>query len=126
MKFAYKRVTRNSFDETVIAVERSAVERGLVVLQSHDIQAALAAKGFDINPLRIMQVGPQEDPTGVEALLLPVRINVYVEDEHTVVAALRPTLFTAVFPEHDLDSAAEDIERRVTEVVDAAVGGSLS
>ena len=58
VRYAYKRVTDAPLPSVVPAVTDSAARRGFVVLESHDIQAALAAKGFHIRPLVIVEFGP--------------------------------------------------------------------
>lgn len=122
MEYAYKRVGSRGFRETIEAVERSVAECGFVVYESYDIQRRLSAKGFPISPLVIIEIVPaQEDDDENLALLMPCRIHVYEEFGDVIVAALRPSLFTAVFPEHEMDEIAEKVERVVISVVDGAV-----
>jgi len=120
--YAYKRVGTKGFTETIEAVERSVRAHGFVVEQLHDIRARLAAKGFPIRQLVIFEIAPAEKTADETVrLLMPCRINVYEEGDAVVVAALRPTLFKAVFPEHKLDELAQQIEAQVIGVVDASV-----
>lgn len=127
MEYAYKRVGTGSFTETIEAVERSVRDHGFVVLHYHDITAALAAKGFPIRPLAIFEIAPVDlDLELPVALLMPCRINVYEQDSEVVVAALRPTLFSAVYPEHELDDVAREFETTVVSVVDGAVSPASS
>ncbi len=123
MDYAYRRQGKGTFAETLGAVERVVRDHGFVVLNRYDITAALAAKGFPIRPLVIFEIAPEEhnanDPV---SLMLPCRINVYEEENQgIVVAALRPTLWRAVFPEHELDEVSEEFERTVTGMVDEVV-----
>jgi uncharacterized protein (DUF302 family) len=123
--FAYKKRAAADFEQTIEAVERVARDHGFAVRHSYDITAALAAKGFPIRPLVIFEIVPEEDALDdAVALIMPCRIHVYEESAEVVVAALRPTLFSAVFPEHDLDAIAQRVEREMIEVVDAAAGVS--
>jgi uncharacterized protein (DUF302 family) len=120
--YAYKRVGTRSFKETIEAVERSVELHGFVVQRYHDIQERLASKGFPIRPLVIFEIAPAgESEDESLAMLMPCRINVYEEEGDVVVAALRPTLFRVVFPEHDLDALAAEVEAVVVGVVDQAV-----
>ncbi len=122
MNYAYKRLGTRGFHETVKAVERSAANQGFIVLHFHDICGKLAAKGFPISPLVILEVGPAEETAEeVLALLMPCRINVYEEAGEVVVAALRPSVFSAIFPEHELDGIAEEVDRTAMAIVDGAV-----
>jgi uncharacterized protein (DUF302 family) len=120
--YAYKRVGTKSFADTIEAVKRAVELHGFVVQRYHDIQERLASKGFPIRPLVIFEIAPagERDDEDI-ALLMPCRINVYEEEGDVVVAALRPTLFQAVFPEHDLDALATEVERVVVAVVDESV-----
>lgn len=121
--YAYKRVGTKGFAETIEAVEKAVRLHGFVVHQFHDIRARLTAKGFPIRPLVIFEIAPAEGADDeMLSLLLPCRINIYEEGESVVVAALRPTLFKAVFPEHELDAVAHKVEGEIIELVDAAVG----
>ena len=120
--YAYKRVGTRGFTETIEAVERAVLLHGFVVHQFHDSRARLTAKGFAIKPLVIFEI-TQKDPAADQRvdLLMPCRINIYEEEDTVVVAALRPTLFKAVFPEHELDAIAQRVEAQIIAVVDDAV-----
>ncbi len=122
MEYAYKRHCAMSFPDAVEAVELSVSDHGFVVQERYDIGAALAAKGFPIRPLMILEVAPAEEIDDLVTLILPCRINIYEEKDHAVIAVLRPSLFSAVFPEHELDEIADRFEKRVVELVDGAAG----
>lgn len=127
MEFAYKRQATAAFAETIEAVERSARYHGFDVRHSYDITAALAAKGFPIRPLVIFEIAPAEDDLDdAVSLIMPCRIHIYEEGNDVIVAALRPTLFSAVFPEHDLDAVAQRVENEMIQVVDGAAEGISS
>ncbi len=124
MDYAYKRVGTEGFESTIEAVERSVRDHGFVIQQFHDISARLASKGFPIRPLVIFEIALADgDSDEMVSLLMPCRINVYEEGDSVVVAALRPSLFKAVFPEHELDAVAQRVEASVIDVVDSAVSG---
>ena len=120
MRYAHRRTSGLPFPAAVESVERAARAQGFTVIRSHDIQSALAAKGFDISPLVIVELGPDVDVDALVSLLLPIRINVYEEDGTVMVAALRPSLFREVFPEHDLEEASLKLEAAVVRVLDEA------
>lgn len=133
MEYSYKRVGSRDFAETVGAVERSIRAHGFAVSHVHDIQATLASKGFDIDPLRIYEIDGRRpllgdgmtEPghAGHDKLekLMPCRVNVFVEEGDVVVAAVRPTVMCRVFPESGLDEVARAVEAIVVELVDEAV-----
>ncbi len=120
--YAYRRWGNRSFSKTLAAVEQAVCDHGFVVLRRYDIGETMVAKGFAIRPLVIMEVGPaEEDVSTPLSLVLPCRINVYEENGVVVVAALRPTIFIAVYPEHRLDEVAAEMEDTVVSIVDGAV-----
>ena len=120
--YAYKRTGAKSFPETVEAVEHAVRAHGFDVHACYDISGAVVAKGFEIRPLVILEVGPAGGEVDLPlSLVLPCRINIYEEDGDVVVAALRPTVFTAVFPEHDLEDIAREVEVTIIGIVDSAV-----
>jgi len=120
VRYAHRRTSSLPFSETVAAVETAARSYGFSVVRSYDIQSALASKGFEIGPLVIVEIGPDEEADALLSLLLPIRLNVYEEDGEVIVAALRPTLFREVFPEHDLEEASQRLESAVVGVLDDA------
>lgn len=117
---AYKRTRTGGFDETIEAVERAVRDHGFVIENKYDIGGTVVAKGFAIRPLVIMEVSPVKDVGSPLSLVLPCRINIYEEDGSVVVAALRPTIFGAIYPEHRLDELALGIEEEVIGIVDDA------
>lgn len=128
-QYDYRRETARRFDDAVTAVEAAIVEAGFNVRVMHDIQATLAAKGFRVRPIRIYEIDSTPEvaaslcvglaPCSIERLM-PCRVNVFEENDRTVITALRPTILCRVFPEDGLDSVAEGLERLLLAVVDAA------
>ncbi len=56
LDFIYQVDTGKSFDAAVDAVQAKAVEKGFRVLGVHDVQATLADKGFQHEPMKIIEV----------------------------------------------------------------------
>src|SRR5450759_2815297 len=56
VEYDYRRETPMTFGDAVVAVERSIALHGFAVRTIHDIQATLAAKGFQIKPIRIYEI----------------------------------------------------------------------
>lgn len=133
MDYAYKRAGSKSFGEVIGAVERSISAHGFAVEHMHDIQATLASKGFEIEPLRIYEITGRRtllgdgmaEPghPGYDKIshLMPCRINVFIEDEQVMVAAVRPTVVCRMFPEAELENLATALDAIVLELVDEAV-----
>jgi uncharacterized protein (DUF302 family) len=128
-QYDYRRESMRAFDDAAAAVEQALAARGFAVRVMHDIQATLAAKGFRVRPIRIYEVvGTPEtiaalcgDVPGASAeRLMPCRINVFVEDDSTIITALRPTLLCRMFPEDLLEEQAARLEELLLQVVDDA------
>lgn len=128
-QYDYRRESTCEFDDAVSAVEQALTAHGFVVRVMHDIQATLAAKGFRVRPIRIYEI--EGTPETIAMLcgdtppcradrLMPCRINVFVEDESTVITALRPTLLCRMFPEASLEEQAARLEDLLLRVVDDA------
>lgn len=119
--YTYRRVASGGFEETRETVERSAETRGFAIRYVHDIQAALAAKGFPIQPLCIYELWLRDDTALAEheaVALMPCRLHVYQEGGDVCVAAIRPTLSALMFPELEFAGVDDDLERAVTALVD--------
>jgi uncharacterized protein (DUF302 family) len=136
VEYDYRRETPMTFGDAVLAVEQSIALHGFAVRTIHDIQATLAAKGFQIKPIRIYEIEgspaafasagvPGIWPSGDSrfATLMPCRINVFMEGDRVVITALRPTLLCQVYPDAGLDALAGAVEKAVLEIVDDAVDG---
>jgi uncharacterized protein (DUF302 family) len=125
MDFTYRRVGAKDFDTTVEAVERIVRSHGFVLSRSHDITATLAAKGFQIHPLRVFEVvvGSEADTSGnAERDLVNVcRLHVFVEDGVVQVTAIRPTVMSRVFHDPVAQEAASSLEESVVHLVDEVV-----
>lgn len=135
--YDYRRESARRFADAVGDFEDSVGRSGFTVTLVHDLQATLAAKGFEIHPIRIYELGVTDDlasrvliSAGLRAddarvaKLLPCRVNLFVEDDLTVVTALRPTLLARVFPEAELEAPAEVLEQQLLGVVDEVAGRS--
>ncbi len=112
MEFTYRRQSCRDFPGTIEAVERAIASTGFIVVQRHDLQARLAAKGFQIQPLLVLHVSAQDDGAHI------CNIHIYAEGEGVWIAAIRPTVLWS------LSDAREDgipaAEAAVTSCIDAA------
>jgi uncharacterized protein (DUF302 family) len=122
--FDYTVKTDKSFDEAVLAIEAKSKEKGFGVLHIHDVKATLAAKGFEREPLKIIEICNAKYASRVLSkdikisLMLPCPISVYVEDGKTYLSALRPKMIADFYPQADIKSVAEEVDRIVLTIVD--------
>ncbi len=129
MEYTYRRTAQGGFVETRSAVECAAPRHGFQIRHVHDLQAALSAKGFPIQPLCVYELWLTDDEyfDGPEAMaLLPCRLHVYMEGGEVRVAAIRPTLSSLMFPELEFDGADVRLEKAVTALVDECAGAQVT
>ncbi len=125
-QFDYTVETIKGFDEAVAAIEAKSKEKGFGVLHVHDVKATLASKGFDREPLKIIEICNAKYASQVLAkdikisLMLPCPISVYVEDGKTYISTLRPKVISDFYPQADIKAIAEDVDRIVLSIVDDA------
>ncbi len=125
-RFDYTVETDKGFDEAVEAVLEQAKEKGFGVLHVHDVKATLAGKGFEREPLKIIEICNARYANEVLkadvriALMLPCPISVYVEGGKTYISALRPKVIADFYPEAGIKETAEEVDRIVIEIVDGA------
>ncbi len=126
MELAYTISTEKPLHQVEQAVKDAIVAKGFRVLHVHDVQATFAEKGVQREPYKIIEVCNVKyanqaltvDPH--IGLMMPCKINVWVEQGRTQVALLKPSLLTTFFPQAALDAMAQEIEEVLRAVVDAA------
>jgi len=123
-KIDYTVATSKDFDAAVAAVEAKAQEKGFKVLFTHDVQANLKDKGFEIEAFKTVEICNAKFAYKVLqadkdiGLLMPCKINIFREGEKTVISAMRPLLITQFFPNVDLGELPAEIDAVVTGIVD--------
>ena len=122
--------TDKSFVAAVQAVVDAATENGFKVQFVHDVAATLAEKGFEREPLTIVEVCNamyasqvlEEDV--LIGLMLPCPVMVYEQDGDVLISAMRPTLMTGMFPDAEIEDVATEVEDKITTIVLQAAGRS--
>lgn len=126
MQLDYTVSAGKSYDEAVSAVQEAAVAHGFRVQFVHDVAATLAEKGFEREPVSIVEVCNSRHASQVLAadirigLMLPCPVMVYVQDGDTFIATMRPTLLGGFFPDAGIDDVAAEVEREIFAIVDEA------
>ena len=124
--FEYTVETEKTFDDAVASVESASKEKGFGVLHVHDVQATLAAKGFDRAPLKIIEIcNPKHAYDVLEkdikiSLMLPCPISVYTQDGTTYISTLRPNVISQFFPHAGVEETAAAVDRAILAIVDEA------
>lgn len=124
--FVYQVTTDKSFAKAVEDVQAQTPAQGFRVLYTHDYQATLAEKGFNREPLKIIEVCNAEyahkvlQKEGLFSLMMPCRICVYIEGRETIINTLRPTALLPMFQKPELQEFAEKVERILIEIIDSS------
>ena len=126
MELDYTVPTAKSFDEAVEAVVHAAGVHGFRVQFVHDVAKTLAEKGFDREPVTIVEMCNAKYAAETLArdikigLMLPCPVMVYVESGEVFISAMRPSLISTFFPAAELDDVAAEVEAKIVAIVDAA------
>lgn len=127
MEVIYQVTTGKSFDDAVAAVQAQTQSNGFRVLHTHDVQATLAEKNFEREPLKIVEVcNAKYANTALTidvtvSLLMPCRINVYREEGKTVISTVRPKAFVTMFGNDNLADFANEVEDVLLRIIDQSV-----
>ena len=117
--------TGKGFDEAVVSVLRSVEKKGWSLFAVHDIQERLAAKGFELGRVKIIEICSAKYASqflGKNALVsicLPCKISVFEEKGKVKIAGMLPRMMPMLFPEIKGEETAE-AEAAVKEIVDNA------
>src|SRR3990167_6530998 len=124
MEFDYTVTTQKDFNAAVLAVQEETVKAGFRVLYVHDVKQTLGEKGFTIEPMKIIEFcNAKSAYTVLQAdikigLCLPCTINVYTKDEQTFISGMRPIILPQFFPEAQLGTLPEEIDKLIKIVID--------
>lgn len=126
MNYDFTVQTQKSFDEAVTSVTLATEQAGFRVLHIHNVQETLNNKGFSIESLKTIEVCNAKNAyEAIQknialALMLPCKINVYVQKGAVFISALRPAVITKLFPDIELDDLVADVDKKLTEIVEQA------
>ncbi len=124
MKFDYTVETKKSFDQAAFEIQAKTPEKGMSVLHVHDVTATLKGKGFEREPLKIIEICNAKYAHAVLkesetiSLMMPCKINVYEKEGKTYISAMLPTAISKFFPEAKLGRVPEEVEKIVRSIVD--------
>jgi uncharacterized protein (DUF302 family) len=120
--------TPKSYTDAVAAVTASAAAHGYRVQFVHDVAATLAEKGFEREPVTIVEMCNARHASEVLArdikigLMLPCPVMVYEDSGETFISTMRPSLIGTFFPEAQIDEIAAEVEAQIIAIVDEAAG----
>ncbi len=126
MELDYTVTTEKHYAEAVQAVVDSAAAHNFRVQFVHDVQETLAEKGFQREPVTIVEMCNAKYASEVLArdikigLMLPCPVMVYELDGQVSISTMRPTLIGAFFPEAELEKIAAEVEEKIVAIVNEA------
>lgn len=128
MELDYTVETSKDYEEALRSVVAATEAHGFRVQFVHDVAATLAEKGFDREPVAIVEMCNARFASEVLArdvkigLMLPCPIMVYVHDGKVSISTMRPSLIGGFFPEAGIGDVAAEVERILVEIIDEAAG----
>jgi len=128
MELDYTVTTRRSYGDAVGAVIAATEAHGFRVQFVHDVAATLAEKGFDREPVTIVEICSARYASQVLerdvkiGLMLPCPIMVYEQGGEVSIATMRPSLIAGFFPQADVGAVAAEVESVIVQIIDEAAG----
>ena len=125
MEFDYTISTSKTFDEAVEVAQVEIAKAGFRVLYIHDVQKTLGEKGFQREPLKIIEFCNAKDAHEFLnqdikiSLCLPCKINVYLKDGQTFISGMRPIVLPKFFPKADLEKRVTEIDKIIRNIIDS-------
>ena len=123
--FAYVIETKKSFADAVVSVLKAVEKKGWSVFQIYDLKERLAAKGFEQDQLKIIEICSAKHANAflsknrLTSLCMPCKINIIHNNGKTIIAGMNPTMISQFFPEVGQQEAAL-AQKDVKEIVDDA------
>ena len=120
--FAYIVETKKSFDDAVVSVLKAVEQKGWTLFQIYDVKERLAAKGFNQNSLKIIEICSAKyanqflNKNRLISLCMPCKVNVFEEDGKVKIAGMKPTMISQFFPEVNKEEV-EQVEKDIVEIV---------
>ena len=124
-EFAYIAETKKGFDDAVVSVLKAVEQKGWTLFQIYDVRERLAAKGFDQEPLKIIEICSGRhanqflNKNRLISLCMPCKINVLEDAGKVKIVGMKPTIISQFFPEVS-PNEAEQVEKDIIEIVNNA------
>jgi len=121
--FGYVVETEKDFDDAVISVLKSVEQKGWALFQIYDVKERLAAKGFNHQPLKIIEICSGKHANNflnknrLISLCMPCKINVLEENGKVKIVGMKPTIISEFFPEINKEET-EEVEIEIKEIID--------
>lgn len=126
IQFDYTVLTAKSYDDALQAVQDALTSNGFRVQFVHDVTATLAEKGFEREPMAIVETCNARYASEVlaadpkVALMLPCPVVIYTEGGSTWISTLKPSVIGAFYPDAGIEDVAGEVETVLRRAVDEA------
>ncbi len=126
LEFDYTVETERSFEDAIVSVRKATEGQGWSVLHVHDMKEILAVKGFDQEPLKMVEICSGKyaneflNSDRLISLCMPCKINVYMKSGKVLISGMLPGILPQFFPDAGLEDLAATVEKDVRDIVDSA------
>ena len=120
--------TDKSYAAAVQAVIDAGTDNGFKIQFVHDVAETLAEKGFEREPLTIVEMCNAKYASQVLeedvliGLMLPCPVMIYEQDGDVLISAMRPSLMSTFFPGAEIADVAAQVEAKIAAIVAEAAG----
>lgn len=120
--FAYIVETSKNFEDAVVAVLKSVDKKGWAIFSIIDLKERLAAKGFDHDKMKIVEICSAKHAdrflrkNKLVSLCMPCKINIIEESDSIKIAAMSPVLLPKFFDEIE-ESEIKEAENDLKEII---------
>jgi len=118
------RTTDNPLEAVCERLPSVSQKHGFGVLGTHNLKEKMASKGVSFDrECRVFEVCNPQQAKGILdrsmeiSTVLPCRISVYQEGDHTVIAAVKPTRLLGLFDAPGAAAAAKEVEDTMTKII---------
>jgi uncharacterized protein (DUF302 family) len=128
MQIDFTRPTDKTYAEAIEAVKAAAAVHSFRVSFVHDIAETLRERGFEREPVSIIEMCNAKYASEVLAediligLMLPCPVMVYEQDGDVLISTMRPTLMGNFFPDAEIADVAAEVEAKIFAIVEQAAG----
>ena len=127
MNIAYTKKTDKGFDQVVSALETNSQDNQFRVLHVHDVQETLAGKGFELHPMKIIEICNAKfayealNKNLDVALFMPCKFTVAEKNEKTIVSLGLPSMIVEMMPGSGLEELAGEVETTLRKVLEDSI-----
>lgn len=123
--FVYVVETGKKFDEAVVSVLKAVDKKGWTLFNIYDIKERLNAKGFEQEPLKIIEICSGKyasqflNKNKLISLCMPCKINVLQENGLVKIVGMKPSMITYLFSQVSKEDV-QQAEKEIIEIIDCA------